>query len=237
MIDSADSVRPPLFDLLVFTMTFLSAVLSYVQLFSSTVSLALSVLSPSLLAAALYLALRGSAGISHLISDRIMELYMSYPISRGGISVAIYASRVAIPSILLISLPALASGIILLPLIESDISGYLAMYGAFLLQAIFYGTVFIAMSLHTRSTGASSILSLLFYFTYNIISLILSSIASDVNSLLFRLSRAMSFYLTVSAELESNVAPPHLWEILLVPALTAITFAWYLAYFIRRFEP
>ncbi|MCE4609972.1 MAG: hypothetical protein F7C36_06315 [Desulfurococcales archaeon] len=238
-LDLSDTIRPPLLYFMVFVITLLSVVLAYVQLFSTTESLAMNILRPTLLATALFLALRGASGISQLVSNRVMEVYLSYPVSRLSIAIVLYISRVVVPSILLITIPLLAAGIVLEPLVVQESSNYILMGISFLVQALFYGSVFVLIALVAKSTGTTSILSLLFYFSYNIIALILSSVSSSVTSTLFRLAQAMSFYMTVYNSLTTNIEAlrPYLWEYLLVPSLTSLSALAFILIMSRRFEP
>ncbi len=238
-LDLSDTVKPPMLYFMIFIISLLTVVLSYVQLFSSASSLAMSVLRPTLLATALFLALRGASGLSQIITGKIMDLYLSYPVSRKTIAFIIYASRVIIPSLILLAMPMIAASIVLSPLILKYPGEYLLMGAAFLVQALFYGSVFVLIAIVAKSPGTTSILSLLFYFSYNIIQLILTSIASSVTSTLYKFAESMSFYLTMYSGLEATSPSlmPQTWEYLTVPIMTLISFTAFLIYIERRFEP
>ncbi len=239
-LDLSDSLKPPVFDLMVFTITFMSVLIAYIQLYSSSTSLALNLFGPVLLATALYLSLRSSSGIAYLISTRQIEAYMAYPISRRSVGIALYVSRVLTPSILLILLPALAAGTVYYPLIRSEGLDYTVMAGAFIVQALFYGSVFALIAIATKNSGSASILSLVFYFTYNITALILAAISTSFQSILYKLSQAMSFYLVVYQYLvtpKGSLLHPGPAEFLFVPLATIIVTLGILEYMARRFEP
>lgn len=239
-LDLSDTLKPPVFDLLVFTLTFMSAIVCYIQLYSSGSSLALNVLSPVLVATALYLALRSAGGLAFLISTRSLEVYMAYPLSRRGVAGALLLSRVIGPGGLLISLPAVAAALIYLPVVRADLEGFLAVYAGFLVQALFYGLSFALIALASKNSGSAGILSLIYYFTYNLAGFILATISSTPYSLTFKASQAMSFYLTVYQWVTmppGSPMRPGLGELLAVPLATLAIGLLTVEYLARWFEP
>ena len=238
-LDFSDSLRLGLFDAVIFIFTFVGVLLAYLEYYGSSASLAMSILSPTLLATALYLALRSSAGIAHMAGEGVLDIYLTYPLSRPVIAMVILVSRVFVPALIIIGLPALAASIVYYPLIKSETLKFLEMLGAFLLQAIFYGVSFSVIALLAKRGGTASILSLLYYFTYNILSVILSNLSSTYESLTYKISRAMSFYLVTYQHVNppSIVTPPSWWEALLVPGLTLLLGGVFILYFTRWYEP
>ncbi len=238
-LDFADSLKIGLFDTLIFVLMFVGVILSYVQYYGRPAGLALGILGPTLLAAALYLSLRSAAGLAHMARDRILDIYITYPISRGTVAVVLFISRVLVPATLIVSLPALAAAIVYYPLIKSAPTEYIEMWGAFLIQAIFYGVTFSLIALLTRSGGGASIGSLLFYFTYNILGVVMSNLAGSYESILYKASRAMTLYLVVYQKItKPSIAPlPSSWELLFVPLLTTAVLVAFLVYFKRWYEP
>ncbi|MCE4624382.1 MAG: hypothetical protein F7C35_00770 [Desulfurococcales archaeon] len=238
-LDFSDSLRLGLFDAVIFIFTFVGVLLSYLEYYGSSASLAMSILSPTLLATALYLALRSSAGIAHMAGEGVLDIYLTYPLSRPVIALVILISRVIVPSLIIIGLPALAASIVYYPLISAETLKFLEMFGAFLVQATFYGVSFSVIALLSKRGGTASILSLLYYFTYNILELILSNLSATYESITYKISRAMSFYLVAYQHVNppSIVPPPSLWEALLVPGLTLVLGALFVLHFSRWYEP
>lgn len=238
-LDFSDTLRPGVFDALILIMSLVGVILSYLQYYGSSASLAMSILSPTLLATALYLALRSSAGIAHMAEERVVDVYLSYPIRRPVLAGVLLLSRVVVPALLIILLPALAASVAYYPLVSGEAARYTAMVAGFIVQAVFYGAAFSLIALLSRRGGTASIVSLLFYFVYNILGIILSNLASAPQSLMFRVSRAMSFYLVVYQRLTgtSIVPPPGALEMLFVPLLTILLAALFIAYFARWYEP
>jgi hypothetical protein len=238
-LDFSDSLRPGIFDALILVLSLVGVILSYIQHYGSSSMLALSILSPTLLATALYLALRSAAGLAYMASEGVLDLYLYYPLSRATTGVVLLVSRVIVPTILIIGLPALAASIVYYPLISREPYEYTILWGSFIVQALFYGFTFSLIALLSKKAGSASILSLLYYFTYNILSLILQNLASSTESVLFKLSRSMSFYLVVYQRLNpSSIAgKPEAWELSLIPLLTLVIAISFVVYFSRRYEP
>ncbi|MCE4628359.1 MAG: hypothetical protein F7C34_04335 [Desulfurococcales archaeon] len=238
-LDFSDTLRPGIFDALVVTMSLVGVVLSYLEYFGSSPALAMSILSPTLLATALYLALRSSAGLAHMAEDRVIDVYLSYPLGRSIVAGVLLVSRVLVPASLIILLPALAAGVVYSPLVGSEALHYLEMIGAFIVQAVFYGLMFSVIALFARRGSAASIISLLTYFVYNILGVILSNLAESPESLMYKLSRSMSFYLVVYQRLTgvSIASPPGTLELCFVPCLSLALAAGFIAYFRGWYEP
>ena len=238
-LDFSDSLRAGIFDALIAVLSFVGVLLSYVQYYGRPAGLAMGVLTTTLLAAALYLALRSSAGIAHMSQDRVLDIYVTYPVGRGAVAGVLLLSRVVVPSLLIIGVPALAAGVAYYPLVSSRPGEYLLMFTAFIVQAMFYGAVFSLIALAAKSPGSASILSLLYYFTYNILGIILANLASSYESIMYRLSRSMSFYLVVYQHItRPTIVPlPAWWEYLLVPLLALLAAASFVAYFRGWYEP
>ena len=242
VLDSLDSLRPPGFDLMVLVIATLGAILGSIQPATSSYLLARLILEPTLFTVALYLALRSAAGVASLVGEGIMEVYLSYPLSRGGLALALVTSRVLVPSLILLSVPLAVAGVILAPVVTRDPLGLLVVFTGYLVQAFFYGIVFLGIALSSRTSGTASILGITFYFAYNIVWMLLATLSPGLGSGLLRLSVAMKFYevLYYYAMSLSGVHPsiePGLLGFTLVPTMTLIALAGTIAYFKWRFEP
>ncbi len=242
VLDSLDSLKPPGFDLMVLVIATLGAALGSIQPATDSYILARFILEPTLFTVALYLALRSAAGVASLVGEGVMEVYLSYPLSRSGIAIVLIISRVLIPSIILLSIPLIVSGIILYPVVSRNPLALITVYTGYLVQAVFYGLVFLGIALASRSSGTASILGITYYFAYNIIWMLLATLAPGLGSGLLHASIAMRYYevLYYYALKISGVPPtiqPGLLELSLVPVMTLIAFTFILYYYTRRFEP
>ena len=238
-LDFTDTLKPGIFDALILVLSFVGVLLSYIQYYGRPAGLAVAVLSTTLLATALYLSLRSAAGLAHMAKERVLDVYLSYPVGRGTLAAVLLLSRVIVPVLLIIGIPALAASIAYYPLVAERPGEYVAMVGAFMVQGLFYGAVFSLIALAARSPGSASILSLLYYFTYNILGVILANLAAGYTSLMYRLSRSMTFYLVVYQHITkpSIGSPPEAWEYLFVPLLALAAAAAFIAYFRGWYEP
>ncbi|MEB3787662.1 MAG: hypothetical protein GSR78_02770, partial [Desulfurococcales archaeon] len=79
LVDSSDSLRPPGFDVMMIIIASLGAALATMQPISEPHVAARIILDPTLFAATLFLALRGSAGTAGLVQRGIAAVYLSYP--------------------------------------------------------------------------------------------------------------------------------------------------------------
>ena len=236
LLDSGDSLRPPGFDVMMIIIASLGAVLATIQPISQPHVAARIILDPTLFATTLFLALRGSAGVAGLVQRGIMDVYLSYPLSRAQVFLSLSVSRVLLPALTLLSAPLIVAGVILLPVIASDPLAYLMVLGGYLLQAYMYGLVFMLAGIATRNTGTASIVSITFYFTYNIVMILLSTVGTALEkTVLVKLSDSMAFYYLVYRHL-LGVGVDTL-QLLFVPTLTLAILLLGLLYFVRRFEP
>ncbi len=236
MIDSSDSLRPPGFDLMILLIATLGAVLASIQPIVEAHVAVRIILDPTLFATAIFLALRSSAGITSLVQSGGINTYMSYPLSRLGVAVGLFLSRVLIPAASLLLVPLIVAGVILWPTISRGLDNYALMYVAYLIQALLYGSMFTVIAVVSRSPGTASVASIAVYFTYNVLSLIFSVLGSSMGvSLLVDIGDAMGFnYMVYRSLLGEHVL---LWQLAMVPILTTILIASILTYFTRRFEP
>ncbi|MCE4622671.1 MAG: ABC transporter permease [Desulfurococcales archaeon] len=241
VLDSLDSMRPPGFDIMMLVIAALGAVMATIQPASQSYILARLVLEPTLFTVALYLGLRGASGLASLVRQQIIEVYMSYPISRLGVIISIILSRVVIPAVMLLALPILISGILLYPVVLKDPVAYLLVFSGYLTQALLYGIVFLLIAIISRSSGTASVLSITFYFAYNIIWLLIQSLSSSLGSWAQHMAIAMKFYrVTYFMALQHaglQTTGLTLTEYLFVPSIIVIATVSLVLYFTRRFEP
>lgn len=236
LVDSSDSLRPPGFDLMMVVIAALGAALATMQPIGEPHVAARIILDPTLFAATLFLALRGSAGVASLVQRGVIEVYLSYPLSRRSVYTALVVSRVILPAATLLSAPLLVAGIVLLPVISGGPGSYLAMFAAYLVQAVMYGSFFMLAGLAAKSSGTASVASITFYFAYNITMLILSAVGAALgSSVVAGIADAMAFYYMVYRVMLS--VSVEAWQFILVPGLLALAHALSYVYFTRRFEP
>ena len=242
VLDSLDSLKPPGFDLMVFIIATLGAILGSIQPATSSYILARIILGPTLFTVALYLALRSAAGVANLVSSGVMEVYLSYPLSRGSIVSVLVTSRIVLPTLLLLSIPLAVSTIILYPVVSRDPVALLIVFTGYFVQGVFYGIIFLLIALVSKSSGTASILGITFYFAYNILWMLLSTLASGIGSSLMKASIAMRYnevmyyYAMEVTGLKPSFRPGVLC-LSLVPIMTLASFILLLIYFTRRFEP
>ena len=234
-IDISDTLRPPGLDVLVVLLAMLGAVLVSIQPVTSPLVASRIALDPTLVATVLFLAIRSSAGLAALVQSGVMNVYLSYPMSKATIALILLASRVIIPSALILATPLAATLILLGPTLYRGLDMVLGSYIAFLLQSLLYGSIFMLIAVRARSQAASGILSVAVYFAYIALQLITFGIGSATgNETLRRLGEAMylpdvAYYAYIGSSYEG-------WQLALVPLLTALSSIAYLAYFSRRFE-
>ncbi len=240
LMDGLDSLRPPGFDLMLFVIATLGAVLAAIQPLSEPYAAARIILDPTLFTVALFLALRGSAGLAGIVRTGIIEVYLSYPVSRRGVALALLASRILVPAASLLAVPLLVAGVLLYPVVSRDPASYLIVYTGYLVQALFYGSVFAAIALASKGTGTASILSITFYFAYNVAWLILQAVSGGMG-LLYEVAEAMHFnyiaYRYALIRAGSEWLEITSLQALLVPVATLTVMAALVLYFERRFEP
>lgn len=241
VLDSLDSLRPPGFDVMMLVIAALGAVMATIQPATQSYILARLVLEPTLFTVALYLGLRGASGLASLVREDIIAVYLSYPVSRMGVAFSILASRVVIPAFALLGLPSLIAGIILYRVVVGDPLAYLAVFTGYFIQALLYGVVFLFIALTTRSSGTASVLSITFYFAYNVIWLLIQSLAPSLGSWADEVALAMQFqrvaYFAVLHHEGLSPSRVTLGEYLFVPILIIVFLALLIVYFDRRFEP
>jgi len=240
-LDGLDSLRPPSFDVMMLVIGTLGAVLAGVQPLSEPYALARMILDPTLFTVALFLALRGSAGLASLIREGIVEVYLSYPVSRGGVAAALLISRILVPAASLLALPLLVASILLYPVVARDPGGLLIVYSGYLVQALFYGVVFALIAVAAKNTGTASVASITFYFAYNVIWFIIQAVSPGPDSALYTMAEALHFnyiaYRYAIIRAGAQGLEIGLLQACLIPSATialALVFVWYMS---RRFEP
>ena len=240
-LDGLDSLRPPSFDVMMLVIATLGAVLAAVQPLSESYAAARMILDPTLFTVALFLALRGSAGLAGLVGSGVLEVYLSYPVHRRGVALALLTSRILVPAASLLALPLLVASILLYPVVSRDPAGLLIVYGGYLLQAFFYGVVFSLIAVVAKSTGTASVASITFYFAYNVIWIIIQAISPGPESTLYTLAEALHFnyiayrYAIIRAGAVGLEIEP--FQALLVPMATLAATIAFIVYLERRFEP
>ncbi len=236
-LDLSDTLRPPGFDALILVAAALGGLLAGVQPLIAGYAAAATVLEPTLFAATVFLAVRGAAGITGLVEQGIMQVYLSYPVSRAGVALALYFSRVVAPSVLVLGVPSLVAVVLLAPVVARNAESFLAMYSVYLAHAVFYGSVFSLIALKAKSPGTSGVASVAFYFAYEVLSIVLAQIGSGAGGGVF-LDVALAMKPGIALyNLYSGVGDVTYTHVLALPAATAILSAFYLWYFARRFEP
>ncbi|HID42037.1 MAG TPA: hypothetical protein EYP33_07810 [Pyrodictium sp.] len=235
-VDGYDSLRPPAFDLMLVVISTLGAVLASIQPIARPQVAARIILDPTLFAVTLFLALRGSSGLAGLVQRGILQVYMSYPVSRSTVHATLFISRVLAPAALLMISPLVVTAVMLWPVVSRGLVEYMLVYAGYLIQAVFYGSVFMMISLVARSPGTSSVSSITFYFAYNVIHVILSAVGQALSSsTLIAISDSMMFYyMMYRSLLDVNIS---IINLALVPAMLVVVYAMSHLYFTRRFEP
>jgi len=234
-IDLWDSLRPLGFDIMLILVGAVSGVFSVLQPITTPANAANSVLGIIIFITALYLALRASSDLVNLTQAGVMRVYMTYPISRRNVSLILYFSRVFIPSIILLGIPAIVTGVMLYPVVGRNLLNYVAVWLAYILQVQLYGSIFVLTSTQTKSSGTAAVMSIVGYFAYVATSLILSLIGSIDNiKLLTQISTSMEFYNSVYYKITGAVISN--WELVVSPIVFVVLFLSYVIYFARRFE-
>ncbi len=234
-IDLSDALRPPSLDVLVVLLAMLGAILVSIQPVTSPLIASRIALDPTLIATALFLAIRSSAGLATLIQTGVLSLYLTYPVHRATVALIILVSRVLIPSTLILATPLATVTILLGPTLYKGFDVILGMYIAFLFQAILYGGIFLLIAVIVKSQATSGVLSVAAYFTYTALHLILTGIGGAVgNELVRRIGE--SLYLPDIAYYAYSSPDYEVWQLTIVPGLAVLVLLAYLVYMSRRFE-
>ena len=240
LLDGLDSMRPPGIDVMMLVIAALGGILAGIQPLTASYAAARIVLDPTLFTVSLFLALRGSAGIAQLVSSGVIEVYLSYPVSRRTVALALLASRIIVPAASLLAIPLVVAGILLYPVIAGDPAGYAIVYLGYLAQSLLYGFTFALIAVASKNSGVASVASITFYFAYNVVWIIGQALGDRVPALL-ELARALYYnYVAYRYAIARATGAPlevTLAEATLVPlALLALAAAFTL-YMERRFEP
>ncbi len=234
-IDMSDALRPPGLDVLVVLLAMLGAILVTIQPITSPLIASRIAMDPTLIATALFLAIRSSAGLAMLIQSGVLNLYLSYPIHKATIAVILLISRVLIPSALILATPLVTVILLLGPTLYKGLEVILGMYLAFLFQAILYGSIFLLIAIRVKNQATGGILSVAAYFTYTALQLILTGIGGAMGSdVVRRLGEAM--YLPDIVYYAYSFLDYEVWQLTIVPGLSVLAILTYLTYMSRRFE-
>ena len=239
MVDSADSLKAPTFDFMLLVVSAIAAALASIEPTTNPASVADAALDPAVVfAVSLYLAMRASSGLASLASSGLLQLYLSYPLGRLGVALALYLSRILLPVLVLVGAPLIVAAAIVPHIIAGAPLAYLEAYGAYVVYLTFLGTLFGLVGVATRNSGTSAVAGLAIYFLYEGVYLLLNVMATARGSYtLYKMAMAMTFYSVVSLKLSSPGVPVSTWQFLLVPSLLVALFIVYLAYMRWRFEP
>ncbi len=236
-MDAAETLRPPGFDVMLLIVSSVGAALAAIQPLTDPIAVANAALDPVVVfAASLYLAMRVSSGIALLASTGVLQLYLSYPLSRLEVAAALLVSRVLAPSLTLVGAPLAVAALVMPGAVAQGPLDYVAQYLAYTLYLALFGVAFAIIALASKSPGTSSVGSLTFFFLYSGLYILLSLASVSLGEpLLRRVAEAMLFYRVTGYALSGLHVEA--WQLLLVPGLTALLVLAYLWYFARRFEP
>jgi ABC-type transport system involved in multi-copper enzyme maturation permease subunit len=239
LLDSSDSLKAPAFDFMLLAVSAIAAALASIQPTTNAAALADAALDPAVVfAVSLYLAMRASSGLASLASGGVMQLYLSYPLSRAQVALSLYLSRILLPVLVLVGAPLAVAATIVPGVVASSIWAYLASYLAYTTYLVFLGTLFALIGLTTKSTGTSAVASLAAYFVYAGVALLFNVMSAARGSLLLhKLAMSMNFYPVVSTALRTPGVALSLWQYLLVPLLLLGLVVAYFSYMKWRFEP
>ncbi len=234
-IDLSDVLRPPGIDFLLVLVAALGAILVSIQPVTDPLMASMTALEPTLIALAIFLALRGAAGVTWLVQSGVMHVYLSYPVSRASIALILIVSRVIIPSLLIMGIPLVVVMILLSPVFIGGLEKVAVTYLSYIYQAALYGSLFLLIALRVKSQATSGLLSVAVYFTYTALHVILWSIGRSIgNEFLEKMGYAMYFpniiYLVYTG------SDYDLKQLFLVPLLATFTIIAVIYYMVRRFE-
>lgn len=234
-VDVSDVLRPPGLDVLILLVAALGSALVTIQPVTSPVVATRIALDPTLFAAALFLAVRGSAGMAYLIQSGIVNVYLTYPIGKVPLAVLLIISRVFVPSLIVLAAPLVILTLLLSSVMLKGPEKALGLYLGFFFQASLYGLLFLLFALRSRSQSTSGLLSVSAYFAYVALALILQAIGRSIdNELVRKVGDAMYLpEMVYSSYMRGGVET---WQILFVPTIVVFLFVLIVWYFSRRFE-
>lgn len=234
--DADDVLRPPAYDAVVLLAAVLSAVLSSVVPLSSPAALVRNLMDPAMVVAALFMVARASFGVASLVSGGGIQVYMSYPVSRLAVILALLVARVLLPSLVVLGASLAAGGLLLFRVVLRDPLVVVGVFLGCLLFTTFIGTVFVFIALLTRRPGASAALSVAFYFAYTITPQVLTMLGGLAGSeALIDAGRAMGFVDVFTEAVLGRLEEG--WLLAPVPVAEAVLLCLLVWYFSRRFEP
>lgn len=235
-IDLSDALRPPGLDVLLILVGALGAALVTIQPVADGAIASRIALDPTLFATALFLAVRGSAGVASLIQAGVMSLYLTYPLSKASLAVIIVISRVVLPSLLMLFIPITIISFLVPRVMLSSALDVLTIYSAFAFQAILYGLIFLFFAIRTRSQATSGLLSVAAYFAYVTVALILQAIGRSIGNESVRMFGEAMYFPEMVYRYYLNPQLVESWQLLLVPSAAMALFILIVIYFSRRFE-
>ncbi|MEM4507306.1 MAG: hypothetical protein QXP48_02435 [Acidilobaceae archaeon] len=229
-------MRPPGIDILLTIVAAIGAVIVSVQPVTDPASFSRGVLDPTLLALVIFLAARSTTGVASLTESGIMSLYMSYPLSRPGVFLVLLISRVLLPSALMLFVPLLTALITLKTTMLDELKRIALFYLAFLIQALFYGSLFLFIALLVKSQAVSAIAGVTAYFIVVALNTVLPLIgtARDIE---FLVDFGSALSLPDIVYQNTRGAEPQLWQYALIPFGAVFLAIVAVLYFSRRFEP
>lgn len=236
-IDLFDTLKPPGLDALMVIVASLAAIIVIVQPFTSPSFMLGYALDPTLFAATLFLALRGAAGLTSMVESGVMQVYISYPLPRPQVALALYASRILAPSLIILGAPTIAITIAMWPVVVSSPLEFVVTYVAYLTQAMMYGSVFMLIALVSRTPGTSGVLSVAFYFAYTVLLGVLLYLVGRASGVELLSDVAEASYLPGLTVLHYSGGDIEWWQPVVVPALLLMSTLAAMWYFARRFEP
>ncbi len=237
LMDIEDILKPPVYDILLGIAVVMGGFNALIIPVASSVQLASTATSVPLFIALIYIAIRCGAGVASLISNNIMQLYLSYPISRLKMLLMLLFTRILLPILIIIGLPLLAATVFLSKIVASDIIGFLAVFGGRILFSFFLGVVSLLFALSSKRVGVAVVLSIVFYFAYNMMSGIFMAFSALLGEKTYMyIAQSLTFSDTLNAYLMGATETP-LWVFIPVPVATIMLTILSTIYFTKRFEP
>lgn len=235
IIDLSDVLRPPGLDILLVIVATLGSLIVSIVPITDASSFSRGVLDPTLIALVLFLAIRSASGIASLMESGVLTIYLSYPIPRSHIFIALLVSRVVIPSALILAVPLTTALVVLKFTMIDELDKIGLYYLAFVLQSLFYGVIFALFAFLMRRQTASGIASVSAYFLVITLNIILPTIGDVLeNELLTELGLALSLPDILYRYV--NGLEYELWQFTIIPLFAILAIITSFLYFTRRFE-
>lgn len=231
-----DITRPPIYDALLVVSMILGGLYASIIPRISAVKLAIDVTNIPLFIAIIYLAIRGSAGLASLVSNTVLQLYLTYPLSRRIILTVLLITRILLPSILIVGSPLLTASIIMFSTVSEELLEVLIIFAGRIMYLYFIGIIFMLIALGTKRTTLAGILSIVFYFAYIFIAGIMTTLSFVLELQVFKyIALSLMFSDTLNNYVIGLNVP--YWTLIPVPLASIILTVLLYIYFTRRFEP